>query len=295
MKNHRFLIGKYVLPPKFSVFGNMNDKLSSDVQIRHRKNDTKQIPFGRMEIFMKITYIGHSGFLIEWASCYWLFDYYKGELPEMNSGKKIFVFASHKHADHFNPVIFQLHEKYPDIIYVLSSDIKLREKDFTKLGITDEMFRKVHAVKPSEQYEFIDPIGDQILLKTLKSTDCGVAFILQYQEKTIYHAGDLNLWLWRGESKQFNNNMKARFDQEMVKIKDLPIDIAFAPLDPRQEEDYSLGLESLLNTAKVKYVFPMHFWEQPSIIQQFIKERFHKNSITEIIEVCREGQQWKLE
>ena len=30
---------------------------------------------------MKITYINHSGFLIETRDCYYIFDYYKGELP----------------------------------------------------------------------------------------------------------------------------------------------------------------------------------------------------------------------
>jgi len=58
---------------------------------------------------MEITYIGHSGFMMEWDSCYWLFDYYKGEIPEIKKDKKLFVFASHNHRDHFNPAIFQLY------------------------------------------------------------------------------------------------------------------------------------------------------------------------------------------
>ncbi|MBP1754948.1 MAG: fold metallo-hydrolase [Firmicutes bacterium] len=33
---------------------------------------------------MIITYIGHSGFLIEWDNCYWLFDYFKGEIPALD-------------------------------------------------------------------------------------------------------------------------------------------------------------------------------------------------------------------
>ena len=32
---------------------------------------------------MKVTYIGHSGFLIESGSCCCLFDYYQGEIPSM--------------------------------------------------------------------------------------------------------------------------------------------------------------------------------------------------------------------
>lgn len=246
---------------------------------------------------MVITYIGHSGFLIEWDTCYWLFDYYKGDLPKMDTGKMLFVFASHKHEDHFNPQIFQLYDNHPKITYVLSSDIKLKKQGYSELGTTaeklDRMKDKMIFVKPSCQYELYDIVDNLITLKTLKSTDCGVAFLLQYSGKTIYHAGDLNLWLWEGESKQYNNNMRAMFQREMDHLNETSIDIGFVPLDPRQENYYYLGLESLLNTAKVNYVFPMHFWEKPEIIQQFKRERTIDKSTT-IMDINQSGQQWKL-
>ena len=52
---------------------------------------------------MKITYINHSGFLIETKDCYYIFDYYKGELPLLDKKKEVIVFCSHFHKDHFNP------------------------------------------------------------------------------------------------------------------------------------------------------------------------------------------------
>ncbi len=36
-----------------------------------------------------ITYIGHSGFLVEWEHSVWLFDYYRGDIPEFSHEKKI--------------------------------------------------------------------------------------------------------------------------------------------------------------------------------------------------------------
>ena len=57
---------------------------------------------------MKITYIYHSCFLVETADCYYLFDYYKGELPKLDTEKPILVFASHRHEDHYNPDIFTM-------------------------------------------------------------------------------------------------------------------------------------------------------------------------------------------
>ncbi len=42
---------------------------------------------------MKITYINHSGFLVETENCYYVFDYYKGEMPRLDKSKEAIVFA----------------------------------------------------------------------------------------------------------------------------------------------------------------------------------------------------------
>lgn len=244
---------------------------------------------------MEITYIGHSGFLIEWESCYWLFDYYIGELPDLNTEKDIFVFVSHKHGDHYNPEIFKLYQKYPNIRYILSSDIRLTNWKLTGMGITEDLSCMIISVKPSSEYELYDSLNQSIHMKTLKSTDCGVAFLLQYQGRTIYHAGDLNLWYWKGETKQYNNNMISRFHREMLHLQDLQIDIAFVPFDPKLEECYSMGPESLLSTAKVKYVFPMHFWDRPSVISQFKHNEGLKFRDTIIMDVSQKNQKWTLD
>ena len=51
---------------------------------------------------MKITYIHHSAFLVETESVYLLFDYFQGNLPELSEKKPLYVFASHRHPDHFS-------------------------------------------------------------------------------------------------------------------------------------------------------------------------------------------------
>ena len=57
---------------------------------------------------MKITYLYHSGFLAETKDCYYLFDYYRGELPPLRTDKPILVFCSHGHPDHYNREVFSL-------------------------------------------------------------------------------------------------------------------------------------------------------------------------------------------
>ena len=50
---------------------------------------------------MKVTYISHSGFLIETKNCLFLFDYYEGKIPPLSQEKPLFIFVSHWHSDHF--------------------------------------------------------------------------------------------------------------------------------------------------------------------------------------------------
>ena len=57
---------------------------------------------------MTTTYIHHSCFLAETATCYYLFDYEKGTLPTMDVTKPIFVLSSHAHHDHYNAEIFSM-------------------------------------------------------------------------------------------------------------------------------------------------------------------------------------------
>jgi len=241
-----------------------------------------------------VTYIDHSSFLLEWENCYWLFDYFKADIPVMKQNKKIIIFVSHKHKDHFNTQIFDLYDQYEDVEYVLSSDIEVLQLDNKKMGINQEILDKIIWVHPLQTYSLNIGNEMEITLKTLASTDEGVAFLLMYQKKTIYYAGDLNLWVWPGETEAYNIDMRTRFNKEMKALKNLHIDMAFAPLDPRQEEYYYLGIENLLSTAKVKYLFPMHFWEQPSIIQQYKKERVASLHETSMIEVKQSGQKWNI-
>ena len=57
---------------------------------------------------MKVTYLAHSGILVELKDYYCIFDYYKGELPLLDKEKDVIVFCSHSHNDHYNPLIFDL-------------------------------------------------------------------------------------------------------------------------------------------------------------------------------------------
>lgn len=231
---------------------------------------------------MRVTYIYHSGFLVETRDCYYLFDYYQGELPEMDPDKSVIVFASHAHQDHYNKKIFSiLHEMgMRQVKAVLAKDISKRNYPS---GI------EVIRVRHDEEYGL--PCDTR--LRTLLSTDAGVAFLVTCPEGTIFHAGDLNDWVWEGEPEQDNRQMTGSYRHEIQKLKDIPIDIAFLPLDPRQEDHYARGILYFLKHVSVKEVYPMHYWQKPEIIEKFLME--YPEYCDKISSKCKssEKRKWK--
>lgn len=209
---------------------------------------------------MKITFIDHSGFSVELKHTILIFDYSKGIIPEYPDDKKIFVFVSHSHGDHYNPEIWKLREKYSEVVYILSDDISTKEKAIF-----------MHP------YETRD-LGE-VQVETLKSNDLGVAFFVKAEGKTIYHAGDLNWWHWNGEPEADNLYYKKTFQEEIKCLKGKQIDLAFMLLDPRQEDKYCWGMNYFLEQVHPRYVFPMHCFGSYKINGHYLG--------------CSDGEKWK--
>ena len=139
-------------------------------------------------------------------------------------------------------------------------------KDISPKKYPDDV--EVQKVTFHEKYE----LPCHTTLETLLSTDAGVAFLIHCPEGTIYHAGDLNDWVWEGEPERNNRQMTGSYRHEIDLLKNVKIDVAFVPLDPRQGKDYANGMLYFLKKIDVKKVFPMHYWERPEIIGQFLHE-----------------------
>jgi len=214
---------------------------------------------------MKITYIEHSCFSVEIDNVILLFDYFKGELPDFDKEKIIYVFSSHNHHDHFDISIFKLLEKYPNVKYILSKDIKKKfgRKFFNTHGVDEDIYEKIEFIGSNKTLETSD-----LKIETLNSTDEGVAFIVTAQDKTIYHAGDLNLWAWNHKSEVNNEHMKEEYEKEIAKIKNRHFDAAFVVLDPRQEENFYLGFDYFMKNTDTDKAYPMHFWNDSSVIER---------------------------
>ncbi|MFZ5979194.1 MAG: ankyrin repeat domain-containing protein, partial [Candidatus Zixiibacteriota bacterium] len=133
-----------------------------------------------------IWHLGHSGWAIKTKNHMMIFDYWlhpeqpapEGAslasgyiVPEQLREMKIDVFVSHGHVDHYHNNIFRWKDTIPNLTYVMG---------FRPGGIEDEYV----LINPREEKTV-----DDIKITTLRSTDAGVAFLLEVDGLTIYHAG----------------------------------------------------------------------------------------------------------
>lgn len=240
------------------------------------------------EIEAKIYYIYHSGFAIETKNHFLVFDYYKEPniskenllLPSLLAAenikgkKKVFVFCSHSHGDHFNPVIFDFENYNPEIKYILSNDIKTGTK-------------KSNYIFMAEDDE--DEIND-LYIKAYGSTDIGISFLVKVDNLTIFHSGDLNWWHWKEDSSEEQRLAESNFKIQIEKLKkEESIDIAFFPVDPRLEEFYYIGGQYFCEQLHPKILIPMHFADNPSITKEF-SEKMEKLNIASV-EINFPGQE----
>lgn len=230
---------------------------------------------------MKVTFLYHSSYFVEMDTCCLLFDYYQGDIPQVD--KPLYVFASHSHGDHFSPVIFQLAQGGKEVHYLLSDDI-------SPLQVPKALKSQVTFLAP---YAFCQVGAVQVA--TLRSTDMGVAFLIQCEGKRLYHAGDLNCWIWDGAPRFQNDQMRALYRQELQLLSGgKKIDVAFVPLDPRQEADFDLGMKYFFEAAGAEYVFPMHMWGDYSVVPLFKSTPTYREYAPHVMDVSQPGQTFEI-
>lgn len=241
------------------------------------------------DYYVKINYLYNSGFVMETKNYILIFDYYldmaassvKGisngtiGAEDLKKDKRVLVFSSHSHADHFNPVILQWRAIRQDINYILSSDIETSDRD-----------GRIYFMAPYENLTI-----DDVYIKAYGSTDIGNSFYIKVDGIPVFHAGDLNWWHWWDEDENYNEKAEKNFKEEIDKIKEEEIDIAFFPVDPRLKGSYSLGGEYFIKSIQPKIFIPMHFGENYDSTKQFSKYIERLSMPVKVIEIDYRGQE----
>ncbi|MDO4703797.1 MBL fold metallo-hydrolase [Tannerella sp.] len=205
---------------------------------------------------MKLTYIFHSGYLVQTERSILIIDYWKDsenkavERALSNCSGRVYVLCTHWHPDHFNPEILTWKEKYPDIRYVLSKDIlkkKLVSADDASFLIKGEVWE-----------------DELVRVKAFGSTDVGVSFLIETEGKMIFHAGDLNNWHWDEESTEEEAMASERlYLRELKTLTNVTkrLDLAMFPVDARLGTNYMRGAEQFVDALHTDWFAPMHFGE----------------------------------
>jgi len=228
----------------------------------------------------KITFLAHSGFAVETASALFLFDYCPSLAKEpvftsdwLQTPKNVYVFVSHSHGDHFDPAILKWAKLNPAITYVFSSDINVDRK----------------AVRCQVLSAYERWADATIAVEAFGSTDEGLSFLVQVDGLSIFHAGDLNWWRWKGESPAEQEHAEKIFKAEIEKMSGRRVDIAFFPVDRRLEEYYCLGAEYFAAQLHPQLLIPMHFGLDFAATRGFAERA--RGIALETVEITRQGQE----
>lgn len=239
-----------------------------------------------MDRKLTVTYYHHSGFSVAMDGVLLVFDYWTGEHGELPEDKRItvdflkqfrqvYVFISHEHPDHLDPVVFTWRNEAP-VTYIVSADMPVGTRG--------------KRMAPGDSLT----LSPEVSVKAFDSTDLGVSFLVDIQGVHVFHAGDLNFWHWREEStvKEIEEADDA-FRQAVEPIAREKIDLAFFPVDARQGLMYDAGANYFIMCVKPRLLIPMHFWGRAEIAMEFARRSRCRQ--TEVMALTRYGEQISLD
>ncbi len=148
-----------------------------------------------------------------------------------------------------------------NIRYIVSRDVRRRIR---------------HIMSPESQYKGVkvapervtalfdrDSYSDNIIsVRSFPSTDIGNSYAVAVGGYTLFHAGDLNAWIWKDESteaevaqalKSYNSILG------MIAEHYHGFDFCFFPVDSRIGRDYFTGARMFLERFEIGNFFPMHY------------------------------------
>jgi L-ascorbate metabolism protein UlaG (beta-lactamase superfamily) len=195
-----------------------------------------------------VRYLGHSAWAVQTASHFLVFDYApvrrlpdepclrNGRLDAAElAGRPVVFFASHAHADHYAPVIFELAEKLPGSTVIL--------------GFEAEDVPPHETMGPREVRRF-----GEVEVTTIASNDSGVGFVVTVDGVTILHAGD-----HANRTRDFSGNYMDEI--EWLVERDVHPQIALLPISGcnfGDQEAVRLGVWKTLETLQPAAFLPMH-------------------------------------
>jgi len=143
-------------------------------------------------------HLGHCGWALKTADHFLIFDYWNSggdpDTPCLANGhidpaeirdERVYVFVTHEHTDHFDPVIFEWAESLPNVTYIFGFRPEL-QPPYRQEGYSGPEYT---YVGPREHTRV-----DGMDIRTIDANDAGVGFLIEVDGLTLYHAGDHAGW-----------------------------------------------------------------------------------------------------
>lgn len=208
-----------------------------------------------------VYYLGHSGWAVKTQNHFLIFDYFQREKkvaykiivdgyinPAEIKDENIFVFVSHRHADHYDRTIHKWKNEVSNITYLAGWKSR-----------TDKFI----AVPPYNDMKI-----NNLEISTLKSTDEGVGFLVKVDGLAIFHSGDHANWDDEPEFLYTN-------EIDYIAEKNNYIDIAFIPVtkyNGDRPKCITDGAVYATKKLKAKAVFPMHGNRKEFLYKEFAQD-----------------------
>ena len=241
---------------------------------------------------MKVTYLEHSGFVIEDGKRAYVFDYWKDPAGVIDTlaeqGYELHVFVSHIHHDHYMKSIFKylpyIHSVWyhEDVPALRDAFKEVQETTGVKQDVEKAslLLERINNVEPTEGQiiseerlteELVQQVfslhsmavgdtveSDNLAVTMFGSTDAGGSFLVDTGVHRIFHAGDLNWWHWSGDTPENIAEAKALKEKEFAPLLGLSVDIMMFPVDARLEVAREWGALEVLGMMNTKLFIPMH-------------------------------------
>lgn len=232
-----------------------------------------------------VTHYYHSGFSVSHEDTLLIFDYWRGEEGELTADlqiskeelltyRQVFVFISHEHVDHMDPIVFTWRD-LGHVQYIVSSDMPVGTRG-KRMAPGDEL-----------------KLNECLSVKAFDSTDLGVSFLADFDGIRFFHAGDLNFWHWRDEStKQEVEEAEEEYRKALERIRGETVDVAFFPVDPRQGSMFEAGADSFILSIKPRLLIPMHYFHRADVAMEYARTACNRS--TEVLAMPEYGDILKI-